>query len=126
LSACVIALVFKALISRQINRSNMSRYFIYTFMIVAVLFTASCRTKPPVAATAAGWISGTVTAIQPGKDGYTATIITADKKVYQATVSRVNLEQPEQYRSLKTGDNISVRGEVWQMDGEHITVRELK
>jgi hypothetical protein len=106
----------------------MSRYFIYTWMIVAVLFTASCRSKPPQATETAAtqWISGTITAVQPGKDGYTATILTADKKVYQATISRVNLEQPEQYRSLKTGDKISVRGERWQMDGEHITVREMK
>lgn len=71
-------------------------------------------------------ITGTVKDIQQGKDGYTATIETAGHKMYKATISHSNLKDPSQYRSVQTGDVITVKGSVWTMDNEsHITVREL-
>ena len=75
-----------------------------------------------------GYISGEVRQIQPGKDGYTAKIMTADYQVYFATISIPNLgKNAAQYREVEVGETIGVKGEVWEMNGEtHITVRELK
>lgn len=73
------------------------------------------------------FISGKVTAIQQGKDGYTATLITAEKAEYRATISRANLTDPTTYRAVQTGETIRVKGDHWQMENQnHITVRELK
>lgn len=73
-------------------------------------------------------ISGEVKEITTGKDGYTAKILTGDNKTYFATISHANLgENASQYRSVKVGETITVKGEVWKMGEEdHVTVRELK
>jgi hypothetical protein len=73
------------------------------------------------------YILGKVTAIQPGKDGYTARLVTAEGKVYFATISIANLkENAAQYRSAAVGDTLRLRGDVWQAGDEtHVTVREL-
>jgi hypothetical protein len=73
------------------------------------------------------YISGKVTQVQPGKDGYTARLVTAGGQVYFATVSRVNLkENAPQYRSVAVGDTLRLKGDVWQSGDEtHVTVREL-
>lgn len=72
-------------------------------------------------------VTGTVRDIQNGKDGYTATIVTSEQKTYKATISHSNLKDHSQYKTVKTGDVITVKGDQWQMEGEnHITVRELK
>jgi hypothetical protein len=73
------------------------------------------------------YISGKVTAVQLGKDGYTARLVTAKGQVYFATVSRANLkENAMQYRSVAVGDTLRFKGEVWQAGEEtHVTVREL-
>jgi hypothetical protein len=73
------------------------------------------------------YISGKVTAVQPGKDGYTARLVTDAGKVYFATISRANLkENAAQYRSAAIGDTLQIWGDVWQAGDEiHVTVREL-
>ena len=73
------------------------------------------------------YISGKVTGVQPGKDGYTARLVTAGGQVYFATVSRANLkENAAQYRSVAVGDTLRLKGDVWQSGDEtHVTVREL-
>ena len=72
-------------------------------------------------------VTGTVTEIQNGKDGYTARLLTADGKEFYATISRANLFKPETYRSAKTGDMLTVTGDHWQMEGkDQITVHEIK
>jgi hypothetical protein len=73
------------------------------------------------------YIWGKVTAVQAGKDGYTARLVTAEGQVYFATVSRANLkENAAQYRSVAVGDSLRLRGDVWQAGDEtHVTVREL-
>lgn len=72
-------------------------------------------------------ITGKVLAINNGKDGYTATIEGAGGKKYDATISIPNLDNPKQYRTVKTGEEITVSGEVVQA-GETtiIKVEELK
>jgi hypothetical protein len=73
-------------------------------------------------------ISGQVTQVQAGKDGYTVKLITADSVVYFATISRANLqENAHQYRTVTIGETLFLKGEIWKMGDEtHITVRELK
>ena len=72
-------------------------------------------------------VTGVVTEIQPGKDGYTARIKTQDGKEYFATISRANLQNPETYRTAQPGDTLTVSGDLWQMEGkDQITVRVLE
>ena len=71
-------------------------------------------------------ISGKVDSIESGKDGYTAKITTNKKEVYFATISIVNVGGPQNYKQLKIGDEVSVKGEIWKTDDEkHIKVQQI-
>lgn len=71
-------------------------------------------------------ITGVVEAIQPGKDGYTAKVKTKKQETVFVTVSRVNLKDPRQYRSVQVGDTLEALGEEWEMNGEtHLKALEL-
>lgn len=71
-------------------------------------------------------VSGKVDSIESGKDGYTAKITTDTKEVYFATISIVNVGGPQNYKQLKIGDNVSVKGEIWKTEDEkHIKVTEI-
>lgn len=71
-------------------------------------------------------VSGKVDSIEAGKDGYTAKITTDAKEVYFATISIVNVGGPENYKQLKIGDEVSVKGEIWKSEDEkHIKVTEI-
>ena len=73
------------------------------------------------------FITGKITEVQMGKDGYTARLVTEEGQVYFATISRANLkENAAQYRSATVGDTLRLRGDIWQAGDEtHVTVREL-
>lgn len=72
-------------------------------------------------------VAGKVTEINQGKDGYTAKISTAEGKAYSATISIPNLDNPKQYRAVKVGDNITVKGIVTNLESDVlIRVKELK
>ncbi|MCR5862111.1 hypothetical protein LRS05_08120 [Flavobacterium sp. J372] len=67
-------------------------------------------------------VRGTVTAVQNGKDGYTATIKDDSGKLYYATISKVNMD-PAVYRTSEVGDRIVVKGQSWKSGDElHIKV----
>ena len=51
----------------------------------------------------------TVTEIENGKDGYTATLTDETKGLYVCTISIPNLE--DNYVSLKVGDKVKIDGE---------------
>lgn len=71
-------------------------------------------------------VSGKVDGIEAGKDGYTAKITTDAKEVYFATISIVNLGGPQNYKQLKIGDVVSLKGEIWKTDDEnHIKVTQI-
>ncbi len=71
-------------------------------------------------------VSGKVDSIESGKDGYTAKITTAAKEVYFATISIVNVGGPQNYKQLKIGDEVSLKGEKWKTNDEnHIKVSEI-
>src|SRR5690606_285328 len=62
-------------------------------------------------------VTGKVTEIQQGKDGVTAKIYSVTGEQFFATISIPNLKDPAQYREVKVGDNITISGEPWEMDG---------
>jgi hypothetical protein len=71
-------------------------------------------------------ISGKVESIEFGKDGYTAKVKTAKNEIYYATISIVNVGGPENYKKLKEGDEVSLKGEIWKADTEkHTKVKEI-
>ena len=71
-------------------------------------------------------VTGKVDSIEAGKDGYTAKISTAAKEVYFATIIIVNVGGPQNYKQLKIGDEVSVKGEIWKTEEEkHIKVTEI-
>jgi hypothetical protein len=123
-------------------QSNAYLRFMKTLLSVSVLFSlftlcGSC--SPDTGKTGSGnppedktlknaYISGKVTEVRLGKDGYTAKLITEDKQVYFATISRANLkENASQYRTIKPGEKIRVKGDTFSIGEEtHVTVRELK
>lgn len=72
-------------------------------------------------------VTGKVTEINQGKDGYTAKLYSVSGQMYSATISIPNLDNPKQYRAVKIGDNITVKGEVTNLEsGVLIRVKELK
>lgn len=72
-------------------------------------------------------IEGIVKEIAFGKDGYTATIETNEKLIYQATISRVNLTNPKQYRDFNKNEIVKLKGDVWKMENENqLTVRAIE
>ena len=71
-------------------------------------------------------VSGTVTEIQLGKDGYTAKLQTKEELIYWVTISHSNLENPQQYQMLTAGEQLTVKGDFWKMNDEnHLTVRSI-
>jgi lysyl-tRNA synthetase class II len=72
-------------------------------------------------------VNGTVGEITFGKDGYTAQLKDDSGREYFVTISRANLDDPKQYRELKAGDKITVKGESFKLDNKlHIKVEDLK
>lgn len=71
-------------------------------------------------------VSGKVESVESGKDGYTAKINTDEKGVYFATISIVNVGGPQNYKQVKIGDVVSVKGEFWKTEEEnHIKVIQI-
>lgn len=92
-----------------------------SFLLPLIAFAISCASMKDK-----NTISGKVQSIEFGKDGYTAKISTAKNEVYFATISIVNVGGPENYKKLKEGDEVSVKGEIWKTDTEkHIKVKEI-
>jgi len=90
-------------------------------LILLLIFAVSCATMKEN-----NTVSGKVDLIESGKDGYTAKITTDTKEVYFATISIVNVGGPQNYKQLKIGDEVSLKGEIWKTDNEkHIKVKEI-
>ena len=53
-------------------------------------------------------MKGRVTALRPGRDGYTAELKDDDGKTYSAVISSVNLAGSGKYREVGIGDSIEV------------------
>ncbi|KRD11783.1 hypothetical protein ASE21_08800 [Flavobacterium sp. Root901] len=94
-----------------------------SLVVILMTFIISCTTMKNDANKA---VSGKVESIESGKDGYTAKINTDTKEVYFATISIVNVGGPQNYKQLKIGDVVSLKGEIWKSDDEnHIKVTKI-
>lgn len=72
-------------------------------------------------------IEGRVTEIINGKDGYTAKIYSPSGEVFSATISIPNMKDPKGYKTVEVGDDITVTGEVVNLESDVlIKVTELK
>jgi uncharacterized protein YdbL (DUF1318 family) len=65
---------------------------------------------------------GTVSAIERGKDGYTAILTTKKGPQVNAVVSRVNMVNTQEYQQLAVGDKVTVYGDSTRL-GEVISVK---
>lgn len=75
--------------------------------------------KSEVAATKNETIAGRVTAIEYGKDGYTAKVNTLEKGEYAALVSIVNLGGPDHYQQVSINDEVIFSGVPSTLNGEN-------
>ncbi|WP_348825609.1 hypothetical protein [Flavobacterium aestuarii] len=93
--------------------------FLTILMLLAFVVSCACMKDKNT-------ITGKVESVQFGKDGYTAKINTAKNEVYLALISIVNVGGPQNYKQLKEGDEVSVKGEIWKTETEnHIKVKEF-
>lgn len=80
-------------------------------------------TEAPVTVT----VRGKVSQVTNGKDGYTAQIKDDSGREYFVTISRVNMADGNQYKEVKAGDMITVKGESFKMGDElHIKAETLE
>ncbi|HET8574144.1 MAG TPA: hypothetical protein VFL76_09755 [Edaphocola sp.] len=103
-------------------------------LAIGLLFgTAGCTTSHKLSAKVENHqelsVTGEITAIENGKDGYVATVKDDRGKLYYVTVSFVNLQKGGgEYKTHKSGDVITVKGAQWtDTEGKmHITAYLLK
>nr|WP_315249793.1 hypothetical protein [uncultured Flavobacterium sp.] len=97
---------------------NILRFSAVLMLLIFIISCACMKDKNTV--------SGKVVSIEFGKDGYTAKINTDKNEVYFATISIVNVVGPQNYKQLKEGQEVTVKGEIWKTDTEnHIKVKEI-
>ena len=69
-------------------------------------------------------VSGKITKVENGKDGYMATLDISDGKTYVATISAVNLQKTNSaYKAYKEGETITVKGPSWADDAGVIYIK---
>jgi hypothetical protein len=91
----------------------------FLFLIMTFVISCACMKDKNT-------VSGKVESIESGKDGYTAKISTDKNEIYFATISIVNVGGPENYKQLKEGEEVTLKGEIWKTDTEkHIKVKEI-
>jgi hypothetical protein len=93
----------------------------FSVVLMLLVFTISCACMKDK-----NTISGKVESIEFGKDGYTAKINTDKSEVYFAIISIVNVGGPQNYKQLKEGEEVSLKGEIWKTETEnHMKVKEI-
>ncbi|WP_224995224.1 hypothetical protein [Cesiribacter sp. SM1] len=69
--------------------------------------------------------TGTITVIEMGKDGYTATLNTGNGQQVNAVISRINMANSNQYRQLQQGEQVTVVGDSTRI-GDLISIRVME
>ncbi|MDR7209791.1 hypothetical protein [Flavobacterium piscis] len=91
----------------------------FLFLIMTFVISCACIKDKNT-------VSGKVQSIEFGKDGYTAKINTDKDEIYFAVISIVNVGGPQNYKQLKEGEEVTLKGEIWKTDtGKHIKVKEI-
>jgi hypothetical protein len=71
-------------------------------------------------------VSGKVVSIEFEKDSCTAWINTDKNEIYFALISIVNVGGPQNYKGLKEGEEVLLKGEIWKTETEnYIKVKEI-
>jgi hypothetical protein len=90
-----------------------------TLLIICLLSIHSCHNQR------ISCFTGIVQQIENGKDGYTAIVKADDKKIYSATISRVNMTS--KYERLNIGDKATFCGDVFgSSDTLNITIVSIR
>ncbi|MFL9830288.1 hypothetical protein ACSV4D_00060 [Flavobacterium sp. ARAG 55.4] len=89
----------------------MKKFLSLLFLMGMIFSCASVKDK--------NQLTGNVESVTYGKDGYTAKIKTDDNQVYQATVSRINLTDAQEYRVFQIGEKVTLKGEFWKAETEN-------
>jgi len=63
-------------------------------------------------------ITGKVTEINKGKDGYSAKLKTAEGKTYIGTISIPNMTDPKDFRSVAIGEEITITGVAFPVEDD--------
>lgn len=93
----------------------------FSAVLMLLIFAVSCACMKDK-----NTISGKVVGVESGKDGYTAKISTDKNEIYFAVISIVNVGGPQNYKQLKEGEEVSLKGEIWKTETEnHIKVKEI-
>ena len=93
----------------------------FSTVIMLLIFTISCACMKDK-----NTVSGEVISVEFGKDGYTAKINTDKNEIYFALISIVNVGGPQNYKQLKEGEEVLLKGEIWKTETEnHIKVKEI-
>ncbi|MDN5287858.1 MAG: hypothetical protein JWR38_4132 [Mucilaginibacter sp.] len=110
---------------------------IFGMVVLTILSFTACKTKKGAtkdngttsSEAALITVSGKITNMENGKDGYTATLAGDDNQKYEAVISRVNLAgNAGTEKQYKVGDSITLTGSFWtdEKKVKHITVRQIK
>jgi hypothetical protein len=93
----------------------------FSAVLMLLIFTISCACMKDK-----NTVSGKVVSVEFGKDGYTAKINTDKNEIYFALISIVNVGGPQNYKELKEGEEVLLKGEIWKTETEnHIKVKEI-
>ena len=93
----------------------------FSAVLMLLVFAVSCACMKDK-----NTVSGKVESVEFGKDGYTAKISTDKNEIYFAVISIVNVGGPQNYKQLKEGEEVSLKGEIWKTETEnHIKVKEI-
>ncbi len=106
----------------------MGKFFIITSIL---FFTYSCSVNKKSlevspSNTSSKILFGKVKEIKNEKDGYTAQIVDKKGEIYSAVISIPNMDNPQNFKTFKIKNDVSVIGDVWKLGNEnHVTVREI-
>lgn len=67
-------------------------------------------------------IKGTITSIEPGKDGYMARLKTGQGQEYLATFSRINLSHIATFKAHEVGDAVTITGPSLKLGDDTLIV----
>lgn len=107
----------------------MTHFIKLSFVLISIVAFISCSSEKPASQQEEVveniTIKGTVRAIENGKDGFVASVLT-EKDTYKALVSIVNLGGPEHFKTFKIGDQVALAGVPSIIgDENHLMVKEI-
>ncbi len=112
--------------SRKLNQKTSIMNTPHFALLIGTLLMISCaKPNQQNVKESEMTISGLATAIINGKDGYTATIETKEKKTYTAIVSIPNLGKDGGYQRIIIGDEATLQGKVLPSDEHQLIVTKI-